>query len=162
MSSLLLQRQLFRDSLKLFSTSSSRAIRKIVVKEEGKTITIEGAKEESPRAKNMIDPKLFSASSSCEAYEKCHPLCQFDKIHEIKHTDLLILEQFVDSEGELMPRKLTKLCERQHYRLNKLVGMAQKAGLMESKDKYVFQNDRATSLFNLLKYPKSLAGARIG
>ena len=61
---------------------------------EGKTITIEGAKEESPRAKNMIDPKLFSASSSCEAYEKCHPLCQFDKIHEIKHTDLLILEQF--------------------------------------------------------------------
>ena len=101
----------------------------------------------------MIDPKLFSASSSCEAYEKCHPLCQFDKIHEIKHTDLLILEQFVDSEGELMPRKLTKLCERQHYRLNKLVGMAQKAGLMGSKDKYVFQ---MTELLPYLTYLKVL------
>ena len=155
MSSLLLQRQLLRDSFKLFSTSSSRAIRKIVVKEEGKTITIEGAKEESPRVKNMIDPKLFSASSSCEAYEKCHPLCQFDKIHEIKHTDLLILEQFVDSEGELMPRKLTKLCERQHYRLNKLVGMAQKAGLMGSKDKYVFQMTELLPYLTYLSIVKS-------
>ena len=136
-SSTILPRQLFHNSLKLFSTSRTHPIRKIIVKEEGKTITIEGEKEPSPRTKNLVDPKLFSASSSCDAYEKCHPLCKFDKVHEIKHTDVLILEQFVDTEGQLMPRDLTNLCERQHFRLNKLVGMAQKAGLMGSKDKYV-------------------------
>merc|ERR1712156_1367507 len=137
MTSIFLQaKRLCNVSLRLLSTTNCRTVRRIIVEEEGKTINIKGVKEDSPRTKNVIDSSMFSASGSCDAYENCHPLCKFDKVHEIKHTDVLILEQFVDSNGDLMPRDLTGLCERQNYRLNKLVGMAQKAGLMDSKDKF--------------------------
>ena len=135
MSSTLLKSRSSLRSLRLFSTSSTQNIRKIIVKEEGKIITIEGKPEESPRTKNLIDPNLFASANSCETYKNCHPLCKFDKIHEIKHTDVLILDQFTDSNGDIIPRDITNLCERQHYRMDKLIGMAQKAGLMGSKDK---------------------------
>lgn len=129
-----------RICIRSFSSTSSRNLREIIKKEEGKNVIFEGVKVESPRSKNLIDPKMFKASGSCEKYEKCHPLCQFDKIHEVKHTDVLILEQFVDNKGNIIDRDITKLCERQHYRMNKLIGMAQKAGLLDVKDKYVKSN----------------------
>ena len=120
---------------RLFSTSSSSYIRKITIEEDEKTIKVSGKKEVSPRRANLIDPSLF-ASASCSAYENCHPLCKFDKVHEIKHTDVLILEQFTDNNGDIIDIKITGLCQRQHYRMNKLIGMAQKAGLMGFQDKY--------------------------
>ena len=120
--------------MRTFSTSKCSLVRKITVEEDGKIIRVKGEKLESPRKKNMIDSNLF-ATSSCSTYENCHPLCKFDKIHEIKHTDVLILEQFVDGEGEIIDKNVTGLCERQHYRMDKLIGMAQKAGLMGPKDK---------------------------
>ena len=54
-------------------------------------------------------------------------------------TDVLILDQFVDGRGEIIDRKITGLCERQHFRMNKLIGMAQKANLMGSKDKFAHE-----------------------
>ena len=120
-----------------FSSSSTGLVREIKKSEEGKTITVEGLKYESPRAKNLIDPKMF-AESSCEAYSNCHALCRFDKVHEIKHTDVLIINQFVDNNGEVIPRYITGLCERQHFRMARLAGMAQKAGLLGSKDRSDF------------------------
>ena len=98
-------------------------------------VLFKGVPDKSPRTKNLIDPNMFASARSCETYQNCHPLCKFDKIHEIQHTDVLILEQFTDSQGDIMPRDLTNLCERQHFRINKLIGMAQKAGLMGTKDK---------------------------
>ena len=121
-------------NVRFFMTSHSMAIREIVRSEEPKKTVIEGASKPSPRTNFLIDPKIFPVSG-CEANDECHPLCRFDKVHEIKHSDVLILEQFVDSDGEQLPRSLTKLCKRQHYRIGKLVGMAQKAGLMGSKDR---------------------------
>ena len=118
------------------SVSTTRSYREVTVKEDGKKITIEGIPKESDRKGRIIEPEFIrSKSDSCGVKENCHPLCRFSQVHEIKHTDVLILEQFVESNGKIIPRNVTGLCERQHYRMNKLIGMAQKAGIMGSKDK---------------------------
>ena len=119
---------------RLFSICSQSFMREIVITEKGKTITVEGVERESERKNCLINPE-FLRTNSCDAKESCHSLCQFDKVHEIKHTDVLILEQFVDNSGKIISRDVTGLCERQHYRMNKLIGMAQKSGLMGAKDK---------------------------
>lgn len=49
---------------------------------------------------------------------------------EIKHTDVLILSQFVRSDGCMLPRRITGLCRKQQKRMSSLVTMAHKAGLM--------------------------------
>lgn len=48
---------------------------------------------------------------------------------EVKHTDVLILSQFVRSDGCMLPRRITGLCRRQQKKIGKMVTMAQKAGL---------------------------------
>ena len=48
--------------------------------------------------------------------------------------DVLILAQFVDSEGKMIDRYTVGMCKRQYVRVGKLVRMAQKAGLMEGRD----------------------------
>ena len=51
-------------------------------------------------------------------------------------SDVLILSQFVDSQGRMIDRVTVGICKRQYKRLDKLVRMAQKAGLMGDKDQY--------------------------
>ena len=50
--------------------------------------------------------------------------------------DVLILNQFIQENGKIIPREFTGLCHRQHHRMNKLIRMAQKAGLFPNKDVY--------------------------
>lgn len=47
---------------------------------------------------------------------------------DIKHTDVLILSQFVRSDGCMLPRRITGLCKSQQKRMSSLVTMAHKAG----------------------------------
>lgn len=47
---------------------------------------------------------------------------------DLKHTDVLILSQFVRSDGCMLPRRVTGLCKRQQRRVSTLVTMAHKAG----------------------------------
>jgi small subunit ribosomal protein S18 len=47
---------------------------------------------------------------------------------EIKHTDVLILSQFLRPDGCMLPRRVTGLCKRQQKRISTMVAMAQKAG----------------------------------
>ncbi|KAG5884976.1 hypothetical protein JTB14_000367 [Gonioctena quinquepunctata] len=56
------------------------------------------------------------------------PLCASGL--EVKHTDTLIISQFVRSDGCMLPRRITGLCRSQQKRMSSLVTMAQKAGLM--------------------------------
>jgi small subunit ribosomal protein S18 len=49
---------------------------------------------------------------------------------DIKHTDVLILSQYVRSNGTMLPRRITGLCKRQQKRIGTMVTMAQRAGLM--------------------------------
>ncbi|CAH1163776.1 unnamed protein product [Phaedon cochleariae] len=56
------------------------------------------------------------------------PLCASGL--DVKHTDILIISQFVRSDGCMLPRRITGLCRTQQKRMSSLVTMAQKAGLM--------------------------------
>lgn len=47
---------------------------------------------------------------------------------DIKHTDVLILSQYVRSDGCMLPRVYTGLCNVQQKYIGTLVAMAQKAG----------------------------------
>lgn len=49
---------------------------------------------------------------------------------EIKHTDVLILSQYVRPDGCMLPRRITGLCKKQQKSIGTMVTMAQKAGLM--------------------------------
>ncbi|KAK5649050.1 hypothetical protein RI129_003942 [Pyrocoelia pectoralis] len=86
------------------------------VKEEN-TLIIKGVNVPSGR-----EPFLLSNKG-----ELC-PVCNSGL--DIKHTDVLILSQFVRSDGCMLPRRITGLCRRQQKRMSSLVTMAHKAGLM--------------------------------
>lgn len=42
--------------------------------------------------------------------------------------DVLVLHQFVDTKGKIIPRNVTGLCKLQHRRMDYLLVMAEKAG----------------------------------
>lgn len=54
------------------------------------------------------------------------PLCSAG-LH-LKHTDVLILSQFLRSDGCILPRRVTGLCRKQQKYVSSLIIMAQKAG----------------------------------
>lgn len=60
--------------------------------------------------------------------EKFCPECTLGL--DLKHTDILILSQYVRSDGCMLPKRITGLCNRQQKKIGTLVTMAQKAGLM--------------------------------
>ncbi|CAH0551420.1 unnamed protein product [Brassicogethes aeneus] len=86
--------------------------------QEGKTLTIYGETVPSPR-----EPYLIKNENP----HVC-PLCALGM--EVKHTDVLILSQFLRSDGCMLPKRITGLCNKQQKKISSLVTMAQKAGLM--------------------------------
>lgn len=54
------------------------------------------------------------------------PLCALGL--DVKHTDVLILSQFMRSDGCMLPKRITGLCSKQQKKMSSLVTMAQKAG----------------------------------
>lgn len=101
-------------------TSHATCLKEIIVEEEGDTTKIEGHYLPSPRSNLLVKPK--------EAADGACPLCALNL--DVKHTDVLILSQFMTSDGKVMPRRVTGLCGKQQRRISWLVIMAQKAGLM--------------------------------
>ena len=137
---------LLRPSKERFSTSSNLNIREIKLSEtpDAKTgkrnITVEGIVTEN--SGNIIAVPTFNKANNCDnVSEGCHPLCRFNFVHEIKHTDILILRQFMDNAGKVINRDVTGLCRRQHIRISKLIKMAAKAGLFPA-DKDMFKNEK--------------------
>lgn len=49
---------------------------------------------------------------------------------DIKHSDVLILSQYLRPDGCMLPRRVTGLCRRQQKRIGTMVRMAHKAGLL--------------------------------
>ncbi|KAH8386248.1 hypothetical protein KR200_008464 [Drosophila serrata] len=101
------------------ATTSPRLIKEIQEKQESNVKVFEGVNVESPRAELML--KSACQSNFC-------PECTLGL--DIKHTDVLILSQYVRSDGCMLPRRITGLCHRQQKKMGTLVTMAQKAGLM--------------------------------
>ena len=134
--------QVLHSSRIAISTCSALNVRKIEISEQSdnktgkKNVSIEGVVHDLPKH-NIVLP-MFSKQKGCQnVSENCHPLCRVGFVHEIKHTDVLILVQFMDNEGKIIPRTITGLCRRQHTRMSKLIKMAAKAGLFP-KDKDIF------------------------
>jgi small subunit ribosomal protein S18 len=49
---------------------------------------------------------------------------------DIKHTDVLIISQYLRPDGCMLPRRVTGLCKRMQKRIGTMVVMAHKAGLL--------------------------------
>jgi small subunit ribosomal protein S18 len=88
------------------------------------TVTIKASYVPSPH-----EPHLIQEYKACKTEGKqfC-PECTLGL--NIKHTDVLILSQYVRKDGCMLPRRITGLCKTQQKRIGTMVIMAQRAGLM--------------------------------
>ncbi|KAG8237418.1 hypothetical protein J437_LFUL017525 [Ladona fulva] len=102
-----------------FATTNVSRLKEIHERKEGNKLIIEGVHVQSPR-----EPLLLKANEESGA---C-PMCRSGL--DIKHTDVLILSQFLRHDGCMLPRRITGLCRTQQKRIAAMVAMAQKAGLM--------------------------------
>jgi small subunit ribosomal protein S18 len=92
--------------------------------EQKQIVTVEGKYVQSKR-----EPLLVKEYVECQKDgKKFCPECTLNL--DIKHTDVLILSQYVRPDGCMLPRRVTGLCRRQQKRIGSMVTMAQKAGLM--------------------------------
>lgn len=78
------------------------AFKEIVHTETDKKIVVEGV---------MPRTEVKSSATRCSGgnYE-CHPFCKSPIVGQVKHTDVLILDQFVDSKGEMYSKEDLKIC----------------------------------------------------
>lgn len=51
--------------------------------------------------------------------------------------DVLLLSQFIRSDGGMLPRRITGLCAQEHTKIVICVQMAHRAGELELSDVYV-------------------------
>jgi len=108
---------------KSLSTTCACHIKQICVSEVGDKIVIEGKNVPSSREKYLA--KLPTNPTGCK---QC-PLCRLGLT--VRHTDVLIISQFVNSKGKQLSREVTGLCREQHKRMDYLIVMAEKAGLID-------------------------------
>ncbi|XP_070782076.1 large ribosomal subunit protein mL66 [Enoplosus armatus] len=99
-------------------TVQSRGIRQVVENHEGKTTVIEGQILDVPAAPQPPNPTA-----------KC-PIYRWNLQHKYNYTDVLLLSQFIRSDGGLLPRRITGLCPEEHRKIAICVQMAQRAGLL--------------------------------
>ncbi|XP_042370835.1 39S ribosomal protein S18a, mitochondrial-like [Plectropomus leopardus] len=90
----------------------------VVEKKEGTTTTIEGKIVEVPAAPQPPNPAA-----------KC-PIYRWNLQHKYNYTDVLLLSQFIRSDGGMLPRRITGLCTEEHRKIAACVQMAHRAGLL--------------------------------
>lgn len=91
----------------------------VQVKQNADTLVVSGEYVESAR-------RPFLLQEATKAEKKFCPKCTLGL--DIKHTDVLILSQYVRSDGCMLPQRITGLCRVQQKKIGTLVTMAQKAG----------------------------------
>ncbi|XP_046828900.1 39S ribosomal protein S18a, mitochondrial [Vespa crabro] len=101
------------------SLSATARIKEIIEKKDGNNIIIESVIHPSKDEHLLMKFK-----------EGACPICSIGL--DVKYTDVLILSQFVRSDGCMLPRRITGLCNTQQKRITTMVAMAQKAGLMSN------------------------------
>ncbi|TKS75978.1 28S ribosomal protein S18a, mitochondrial [Collichthys lucidus] len=99
-------------------TIQSRGIRQVVEKQEGKTTTVEGQILDIPAAPQPPNPAA-----------KC-PIYKWNLQNKYNYTDVLLLSQFIRSDGGMLPRRITGLCQEEHRKIVICVQMAHRAGLL--------------------------------
>ncbi|XP_023286066.1 39S ribosomal protein S18a, mitochondrial isoform X2 [Seriola lalandi dorsalis] len=99
-------------------TIQSRGIRQVVEKQEGKAIIVEGQIVDIPPGPQPPNPSA-----------KC-PIYRWNLQHKYNYTDVLLLSQFIRSDGGMLPRRITGLCPEEHRKIAICVQMAHRAGLL--------------------------------
>ncbi|CAH2095955.1 unnamed protein product [Euphydryas editha] len=122
----LIKNAIVSTSLRTLSTTNQLRLKEIREHKEGSTVVLEGVFVPSPRTELLVRAENVKESPHI-CPNTCY-MCALDL--DVKHTDVLILSQFVRSDGCMLPRRITNLCPRQQKKIGKLVTMAQKAGLM--------------------------------
>ncbi|XP_013867410.1 large ribosomal subunit protein mL66 [Austrofundulus limnaeus] len=100
------------------STIQSRGVREVVETKEGNTTTIEGKVIDMPAAPEPPNPAA-----------KC-PIYRWNLQHKYNYTDVLLLSQFIRSDGGMLPKRVTGLCPEEHRKIAICVQMAHRAGLL--------------------------------
>lgn len=119
-------------SSRLLCTSPCMMVKDIKHTEDGNKIVVEGVHLSQPNAS-----KTALTTTGCNSGQaNCHPFCRSPIVGQVKHTDVLILDQFVDSKGQMYSQEELEICSRQWSRVWKLVQMCQRAGLMPGKEFY--------------------------
>lgn len=96
----------------------------VQVAQQKDVLTISGEYIESPR-QPMLLKELKDLKAKGNGKMFC-PKCTLGL--DIKHTDVLILSQYIRSDGCMLPQRITGLCKVQQKRIGTLVTMAQKSG----------------------------------
>lgn len=60
---------------------------------------------------------------------KC-PIYRWNLQHKYNYTDVLLLSQFIRSDGGMLPKRITGLCHEEHRKIAICVQMAHRAGLL--------------------------------
>ncbi|XP_062830093.1 large ribosomal subunit protein mL66 isoform X3 [Anolis carolinensis] len=58
------------------------------------------------------------------------PICRWNLKHKYNFEDVLLLSQFIRSDGGMLPRRVTGLCTVEHKKIAICVQMAHRAGLL--------------------------------
>ncbi|KAG8201675.1 hypothetical protein JTE90_012741 [Oedothorax gibbosus] len=111
-----------RQNVRQLSISSVKFLREVRVTETEKQIVIEGVEVKSEREGKVVD---MAKRGGC-------PLCRLG-LKNLKHSDILILQQFINSDGTVIPQHITGICNKQQFRVKRAVGLAQRAGLIPKK-----------------------------
>ncbi|XP_062563050.1 large ribosomal subunit protein mL66 isoform X2 [Armigeres subalbatus] len=108
-----------------FTVTTVNNLKEIRESTQKNSLVISAEYVPSPRADQMLKAVT---EAGCVGGQRFCPQCSLGL--DIKHTDVLILSQYLRSDGCMLPRRVTGLCKRQQRRIGSLVIMAQKAGLM--------------------------------
>ncbi|KAJ8009187.1 hypothetical protein DPEC_G00086300 [Dallia pectoralis] len=101
-----------------FGSVQSRAIRHVVEKKEGNTTILEGLTEDA-----HVGPQPPNPTAPC-------PIYRWNLQNKYNYTDVLLLSQFIRSDGGMLPRRVTGLCAQEHSKIAVCVQMAHRAGLL--------------------------------
>jgi len=127
----ILPRGLSAVSSRTFSLSAANRLKEIIKTEKDGIITIEGVYVKSPREDYLIEPAKPIPPEEKNPPKSACTLCRLGPLaDQIKHTDVLILSQFMKPNGGLLPRRISGLCGPQQRRMRWLVDMAKNAGLV--------------------------------
>ncbi|XP_021456301.1 39S ribosomal protein S18a, mitochondrial isoform X2 [Oncorhynchus mykiss] len=100
------QRKTSCPQLSVFGNIQSRGIRH------------KGTTEDTPSG-----PQPPNATAQC-------PIYRWNLQNKYNYTDVLLLSQFIRSDGGMLPRRVTGLCAQEHRKIAICVQMAHRAGLL--------------------------------
>ncbi|KAJ6223942.1 hypothetical protein RDWZM_002487 [Blomia tropicalis] len=118
------------------STTASKMVKEIRVSENDEKIVVEAVKVESERTSYLVE-KIVEIDESLKRKSYCGacPLCKLN-LKRLAYSDVLILEQFIESNGTLIAREFTGLCHKSYAKVRTLVKQSQKAKLLPRPPNY--------------------------